>query len=72
MCSTCHVSPTIVRLVEVGRGLEEALEEGGVDLLHGQELDAVHGPVHVVPDALEHGIQENFLKGPPRLRDSTM
>ena len=28
--------------------------EGGVDLLRGQVLDAVHAPVHVVTDALKN------------------
>ncbi len=48
---------TVVLLVEVCRRLEEALQEGGVDLLHGQVLDAVHRPVHVVADALNGGGQ---------------
>ncbi len=52
---------TVVLLVEVCRRLEEALQEGGVDLLHGQVLDAVHRPVHVVADALNGGGSFSFI-----------
>ena len=44
---------TVVLLAEVGRGFQEVLEECGVYLLHGQILNAVRVPVHVVPNALK-------------------
>ena len=46
---------TVILLGEVGRRLQDVLDERGVNLLHGQILDAVCVPVHVVPDALKRG-----------------
>ena len=43
---------TVILLAEVSSRSEDVLDECGVDLLHGQVLDAVRVPVHVVPDAL--------------------
>ena len=44
---------TVILLAEVGRRFQDVLDECGVDLLHGQILDAVRVPVHVMPDALK-------------------
>ena len=46
-------SLTVILLGEVRRRLEDLRDEGGVDLPHGQVLDAVRVPVHVVTDALK-------------------
>ena len=48
-------SLTVILLGEVCRRLEDLRDEGGVDLPHGQVLDAVRVPVHVVTDALQRG-----------------
>jgi hypothetical protein len=55
---------TFVVLVEAGGGLEEALQESGVHLFHGQVLNAVHRPVHVVANALqkEKGMKHLCIK----------
>ena len=44
---------TVILLAEVCRRFQDVLDECGVDLLHGQILDAVRVPVHVMPDALK-------------------
>lgn len=43
---------TVVRHDKVGRRLEEAVEKSGMNLLHGQVLNAVRVPVHVVTNSL--------------------
>ena len=54
-------SLTVILLGEVCRRLEDLRDEGGVDLPHGQVLDAVRVPVHVVTDALQRGLIEVIM-----------
>ena len=65
MC-LCGISLTIVRLGKAGRRLEETLQEGGVDLLHCQVLDAVCVPIHIVADSLKKEKQQHLFENSPR------